>query len=127
MDSIENYTLYIMEAMESAGKESLPTSGGSVSKKGNKIPGWNEYVKPYANESKFWFNVWASAGKPIGDDLYFNMNQSKKQFKFVVKRLKRGSSKIQADKFVESLLSGGSNIFHEIRKFRGCQSSQSSK
>ena len=126
-NSIEEYTLNVMEAMECAGIEALPSSGGIISKKGRKnISGWDEYVKPYAQESEFWFNVMASAGKPIGGDLSYNMKQSKKQFKFAVRRLKRCSDKIQADRFVSELLKGGSNIFNEIRRFRGSKADFSS-
>ena len=55
------------------------------------------------------------------------MKQSKKQFKYAVRRLKRCSDKIQADRFVSELLNGGGNIFKEIRKFRGSNSTFSSR
>ena len=68
----------VMEAMENAGSECLPTSGG-VSGKGKRpnIAGWNEHVKPYAEESKFWYHVWLSAGKPTTSDLLINMKAIK--------------------------------------------------
>ena len=55
------------------------------------------------------------------------MKASKKQFKFAVRRLKRCSDRLQSDKFVSNLLQGGSNLFQEIRKFRGIASTFSSR
>ena len=47
------------------------------------------------------------------------MRQSKLQYKYSVRRLKKAKDKIQNDKFVNSLLDGGVNIFDEVKKFRG--------
>ena len=106
VDGIEEYTLNILEAMEKAGHECLPKSGGGgmVGKK-LKLPGWSEHVKPYADESNFWYKLWLSAGKPGAGDLFENMKQSKRQFKFAVRRLKRCKDKIQNHKFTSLLLS----------------------
>ena len=49
----------VMEAIELAGKECLPSSGPSRGKGGGVVAGWTEHVKPYADESKFWASVWA--------------------------------------------------------------------
>jgi hypothetical protein len=68
-----------------------------------------------------------SAGKPLVGDIFVNMKHSKRQFKFAVRRLKRCKDKIQNDKFVSSLLKGDAKIFQEIRKFRGKQSTFSSR
>ena len=119
-EDIEEYTLNILEAMENAGNECLPKSGcGGTANKRPKIPGWSEHVKPYSVECNFWYCVWLSAGKPPTGDLFMNMKQSKRQFKFAVRRLKKCKDKIQDEKFVSSLLQGGANIFQEIRKTRG--------
>ena len=39
------------------------------------------------------------------------------QFKYAFWRLKRASNKLQNDRFVDSILQGGVNIFQEIKKF----------
>ena len=44
--------------------------------------GWEEFVKPYQDESKFWFSVWVSAGKPNNGDLYRVMKQANAQYKY---------------------------------------------
>ena len=126
-ENIEEYTMNIFEAMEAAGKECLPRTGSNNSDKTKRIAGWTEHVKPYSEESKFWFQVWVSEGKPRFGPIFDNMKLSKKQFKYAVRRLKRVNDRIQNDKFVSGLLHGGVDIFKEIRKFRGTSSSYSSR
>ena len=116
---LEDYTMEVLEAVESAAGECLPVSGGGNSSNFTVTPGWSEYVKPFCEESKFWFSVWQSAGHPTGGDLYNVMKNSKLQYKYAVRRLKRANNRIQNDKFVEGIIHGGKNIFSEIKKFRG--------
>ena len=71
-------------------------------------------VQPYAQESKFWYSLWVSAG-----DLFLQMRHSKRQFKYAARRLKRCQNILQNDRFVKSLLQTNGNIFNEIRKYRG--------
>ena len=117
---VDEYALAICESLDSAARSHLPMSGSSR-KAGQSpaVPGWNEYVKPFQDESKFWNGLWKAAGSPQYGDLYNNQMSSKMQYKYAIRRLKRASSRIQENKFVESLLAGGANIFKEIKKFRG--------
>ena len=124
-EELENYTLLVLEAVEHAAKLCLPSTGGvgiSSNRKTNVVAGWSEFVKPYADESKFWSSVWKSQGKPIFGQVFENMKLSKTQYKYAVRRLKRCNDAIQNRKFLSSLEGGGCNIFKEIRKYRGqCQ------
>ena len=47
MQGIEAYTLDVLSSMEEAGNECLLLSS-NLSKRKHGIPGWTEYVKPYA-------------------------------------------------------------------------------
>ena len=120
-DQLEEYTMSVLEAVQTAAVECLACTGGN--KKGPRdsqiLPGWTEYVKPYSEESKFWFAMWQSAGKPRTGALFEAMLYSKRQYKYAIRRLKRANHKIQNDKYVESIISGGVNIFREIKKHRG--------
>ena len=55
------------------------------------------------------------------------MKSSKGQYKYAVRRLQRVNDKIQNDKFVQSILKGGVNIFDEIKKYRGSSKQCSSR
>ena len=62
--SIEDYTMDVLQAVESTAKECLPSTGGGSGVAKPRTTGWTEYVKPYCEESKFWSRVWVSSGKP---------------------------------------------------------------
>ena len=112
-------------------EECLPaTGGGGGGKKAAKkdiVPGWSEFVKPYADGSKFWCSFWKSEGKPTLGQTYENMKLSKRQYKYAVRRLKRCNDTIQNNKFLAGVAGGKCDIFAEIRKFRGKSSTFSSR
>ena len=120
MQQMEEYTMSILETVEAAAKECLHSTGAARAN-ASVVPGWTQYVKPFSDESKFWCATWHSAGQPRAGPLYEIMLHSKSQYKHAIRRLKRANDKIQNDKFVQSLLSGGAktNIFQAIRKYRG--------
>ena len=120
-DLLEEYTMEVVEAVQAAAKEYLPLSGGKAkgNKKGSIIAGWSEYVKPFAEDSSFWFSIWESLGRPNQGEIFMRMKQSKTQYKYAIRRLKRANDKIKKNMFLNSVIQGGSNIFKEIRKFRG--------
>ena len=127
-EDMEDYTMNVLEAIEKSAEECLPVSGGAKRMSGRKVvAGWAEHVRPYAEESKFWFSVWQSLGKPSQGDVFDNMKLSKNQYKHAVRRIKRVNDKIQNQKFLDSVVNGGVNIFHEIKKFRGSSLSYCSR
>ena len=76
-------------------------------------------MKPYYEESKFWHSIWVSSGKPAAGQLLSLMRETKHQYKYALRRVQRGCNSIQKDKFVSAILKGGTNIFDEIKRFRG--------
>ena len=93
-------------------KACLPSTGGSCKTgKSDITPGWSDYVKPYCEDSKFWYSTWLSAGKPDQGPLHETMKKSKCQYKYAVRRLKRANESIQNDKFVSGVV--GALIFSQ--------------
>ena len=78
-EMLEVYTMDVMEAIETVAKETLPLSGGTAKKghSGDIVAGWSEHIKPYAEDSKFWFSIWESLGKPLQGDVFNRMRLSK--------------------------------------------------
>ena len=91
---------------------------GSQQQQGG-VAGWNEYVKPYYQESKFWHSIWESAGRPLTGNLFNIMKHTKLQYKYAFRRVKKAKNKIQNDSFVTGVLQGGVKMYEEIRKVRG--------
>ena len=129
MEDMESYTTDLLEILAVSGQECLASTGGGKirARQDHNIAGWVQYVRPYSDESKFWFATWCSAGKPRGGHLYDAMQYSKCQYKYAVRRLKRANNKLQNDKFVQGLLRGGCDIFQEIKKHRGKVATTSSR
>lgn len=125
--AVDLYANSICEALDTAASECLPMTGQQIQHGGQKaVPGWTEYVKPYQDESLFWHGLWVAAGKPNFGDLHNMRGQSKMQYKYAVRRLKRATNNVQRDKLLNRLLDGGINIFKEIKKCRGNISTMSS-
>ena len=116
---LEVYTVDILETIQNVARDTLPISGGGNSSKKKTTPGWSEHVLPYQEESKFWHSLWDSAGRPNTGHLYQAMKEARQQYKFAIRRLRKAGESIQNDKFVNSILKGGANIFKEIKRFRG--------
>ena len=88
-------------------------------KKGNykTMPGWCEEVQPYKLESLFWCNEWKAHGKPMSGTAYDNMKDSKRQYLYAVRRLKRKQGLLRNKKFAEALCENRTrDFFKEIRK-----------
>ena len=79
-EQIEDYTIDILETVESVAEECLAHSGGVKHKTGKAsvIPGWSDQVKPYSEESRFWFAVQQSDGKPGAGSVHDAMIYSKR-------------------------------------------------
>ena len=103
-EEMEDFTMLVLESVENASKECLPSTGSSRSS--GLIPGWNELVKPYADQNKFWYSVWCSEGKPLVGQSFENFKYSKRQYKYAVRRLKKCNDTIQNNKFLAGVING---------------------
>ena len=62
-NKIDNFTTDILYAINSSCDMFIPKNIDNQNND-NSVPGWNNYVKPFKNDSIFHFNLWVSAGKP---------------------------------------------------------------
>ena len=117
----DNYIENVLNAVSSSAGISLPwsssSSGGASS---TKIPGWNEQVKPFKNDAKFWFSVWLSAGKPQNCELQNIMRRTRNIYHYNVKKCKKAEEQIRKEKLLSAILEPNSDvdIFKEIKQMR---------
>ena len=97
---IDKYTMNVLESIENASVYCLPSTKPNPKRRKDIVPGWTELVKPYADENKFWQSVWLSEGKPSWGYSYECMLNSKRQYKYAIRRLKRCNDRIQNDKYL---------------------------
>ena len=120
---IDRDTKEILKAITDSAWDNLESSKGTTgdqSCRRHTIPGWNERVRPFQNEARFWYSLWVSTGKPrqssvpgVDHDLFTNMKTSKNQYHYAVRRTQRSLDKIESDKVVSKL--GSPEMFEEIK------------
>ena len=128
---IDQVTSNLLGAMVDSAWENLESTKGTTGDQSSRaytIPGWNDMVKPYQGEARFWNSIWTSAGKPLHSstpgvehDLFINMKSSRNQYHFAVRRAQNNLNKIQNDKLISRMESP--EIFEEIKK--SCKASNS--
>ena len=65
---IDVVTSNLLGAMVDSAWDNLDTTKGTTGdqkSRNHTIPGWNNIVKPYQGESRFWHSLWISAGMPV--------------------------------------------------------------
>ena len=82
------------------------------------IPGWTTLVEPFKEEARFWYQVWVSGGKPIGNELHNNMKVSRNNFKMAKKKCINATEILKREKFTEACLNGDKDMFEELKKMR---------
>ena len=105
---IDEATSNLLGAMVDSAWDNLESTKGSTGDQSSRehiIPGWNDMVKPYQGEARFWYSIWTSAGKPLHSstpgvehDLFINMKSSRNQYHFAVSRAQNNLNKIQNDR-----------------------------
>ena len=96
LQDIDSMTQKLITAMVDSAWDNLEATKGTTGDQASReytIPGWNEKVKPFQNEARFWYNLWDSAGKPVHSsvpgiehDIFTYMKTSRNQYHYAVRR-----------------------------------------
>ena len=118
---ITEFTTDVLEAVVDSVKDSIPVTKPPSSKSNQDkcLPGWNERVKPFKKEADFWFSLWISSGKPQNTELHWAMRNSRNQYHYAIRRVKKQMNSIKNNKFLDACMNGGVDLFKEIKKHRG--------
>ena len=110
----------LLECVDKAADQNLHKANPNRRKSAKKpsIPGWNDLVKPYKDDSFFWHQVWVSAGRPINNVLHSVMKRTRNLYHFHLKKCKKAENSIRRNKLLDACLNGNGNIFAEIKKMR---------
>ena len=122
----DDYIEDVLNAISCSAGESLPWSSSTSGKpSGIKIPGWNEQVKPYKDNARFWFSVWLSADKPQNCELHNIMRRTRNIYHYNVKKCKKAEEQVRKEKLLSAVLDPSSDvdIFKEIKQMRKAKES----
>ena len=121
---IDRVTCELLGVLTDSAWENLEYSKGTTGDQASRkhtIPGWNDRVKPFQNDAKFWNSLWISAGKPkhsevpgVEHNLFTYMKFSKNQYHYNVRRTQNSLNLIENDKLISNMNSP--NLFEEIKK-----------
>ena len=115
--SIDNFTSKLTKVIDDAVTKNIPASSGLH--KNGEIVGWNQYVKPYQDEARFWHSVWTSYGRLEDNPVHDLMKTSKNQFHYAVRRVKRNEANLRKENFLNQCLNNDTNsIFKELKNKR---------
>ena len=128
---IDNYVEEVLNAINDSAAESLAWSSSYNPNQSsqNKIPGWNEQVRPFRDRAKFWFSVWLSAGKPLNCELHNIMRRTRNIYHYQVKKCKRAEEHIRKEKLLSAVLDPNSDVdlFKEIKLMRKSKATTANK
>ena len=120
----DSFTLDILMSLVETTHTTLPMCGGRrVGKQGQSgcraIPGWLEEVEPFRAESRYWHRVWLKEGRPNHGWLHATMVKKRSQYHYAVRRLKRQTSLIRAQKLFQASMQGDLDLLKEMKTVRG--------
>ena len=123
--SRDSYVLDVMGAWIEAGHGSLPTTqqpgqkpqGEQQQKK--RLPGWETDCEPLCKDSKFWYSVWLSAGRPAGGQLHRVMVSTRVKFRAAVRRARSKANSARAHVLLDAAARGDQALMQEMRKVLG--------
>ena len=122
IEAVDWFTTEVMEAIQSAGEETLPCPGSEKNKCRRSTPGFNEHVKQFKESSLFWSQVWKSAGCPLNTELHRVMKRARNKYHVEFKRCVKAENQIKKSKLLDACINGNGELFKEIKSMRKTKS-----
>ena len=116
------YVLDVMGLAIQAAHSSIPLTPAPQGKGRSgrdRLPGWKENVEPLKTDSKFWYAVWLSAGRPTTGALHAVMVNSKVKYRRAVRQAQRLANTAKARCLLEAAEAGDQALLSEMRKTLG--------
>ena len=119
-EDLDQFTLELLETVQTVAEESLPvpTSSGKKSGKESCRPGWSDEVKPYRDNAYFWHQIWDSLGRPINTQVHNVMKRTRNIYHYHYKKCKKAEDQIKRNKLLSACLGQGGDLFEEIKALR---------
>jgi hypothetical protein len=121
---IDKFAESIISCCLTAARSTIPFTG---SKRSQKIPGWNDEVRPYRDSARFWYNIWNDSGRPRSGVVADLVRRTKAKYHYAIRKLKAKGDKVKVEKMAEAVLQNRNrNFFNEARKLCGTNKAVSS-
>ena len=115
---IDVYATTVMKSISISVQDNIPhTKPNRISR--TPVPGWNEFVKPFREDSLFWHSVWISAGRPQNTHLHKIMKNTRNKYHYAIHLVKKEESDIRKNNFLQKCFNGKINdILSHIKSSR---------
>ena len=80
IEAVDWFSTELLDAVQSAGEETLPCPRDGSQEKRKPTPDFKENVKPFKDKAYFWHQVWKSAGCPLNTELHKLMEKTINQY-----------------------------------------------
>ena len=117
----DRFVLDIMSTVIVSGYSSISLSPApsKCSKRHFKLPGWNEEVKPLKDDSKFWYSIWLSAGRPSSGALHSVMVNAKVKYRHAVRKAQKKVNSERASALLAAAESGDKALMAQMKRVMG--------
>ena len=120
IQEIDLYAKEILDAIDSS-IETVASTKRQNKRKAKIVPGWTDMVKPFSENAKFWHAIWISAGRPLNTELHRIMKRTRNAYHYAIRKCKKAAENIIRTKLLENCVTGGNDVFNELRKLRHVQ------
>ena len=121
----DSLLLVVLCAMVESCYTTIPLSGGGKAGPGRTarggVPGWREEVRPYQQDSMYWYWVWLREGRPSTGMIHDNMVRSRTLYHYAVRRCKRQNEETRAKRLFEASMKGDTDLLQEMKGVRSGQ------
>ena len=107
---LDSICIQVLECIQSGSSLCLP----EVKKHRHLISGWNTHACSLKKSATSWHKVWYDSGCPSSGVLFQIKKNSKKQFKYEVRRLRRQQEHIRREQLGSALSQSRSNDFWKV-------------
>ena len=115
-DSLDDMCISVLDCISKAVSDNIPVGTNNNCKN---IPGWNDYVQPFKEDSIFWKAVWESAGRPVDTELHRVYKHCRNKYKYAIRKVKNLELSMRKNKFLDACLNNKVNdILQEIKTLR---------
>ena len=108
----------LLDAVQRAGKETLPCPRAGSSDTRKPTPGFKEHVKPFKDKAYLWNHVWKSAGCPLNTELHKLMKKTRNVYHVEFKNCQKAEDNIKKSKLLDACLNGNGELFKEVKAMR---------
>ena len=92
-----------MACSESSNKCLPHTSINNVNNGKKHIPGWNEYVKEYAEKAKFWHEIWIQCGRPNQGEVAIIRRKTRLKYHYAIRYVMKENIRIRNNRMGEAV------------------------